>query len=103
MVYEVDPSAGRVGWAVRGWIPFTYSTGRVSAALRAGESVESELAAAFGPLVVSLGQHVADESDDAGLVGEDPYHVGTSADPAVQSTRWVVRPDLAHRSLGVTG
>jgi hypothetical protein len=35
-----------------------------------GEDVESEVAAAFGPFVVLLGEDGADEADDAGAVGE---------------------------------
>ena len=38
----------------------------------AGEDVEAEVAAAFGPLVVLLGQDGADEPDDGCAVGEDP-------------------------------
>ena len=37
--------------------------------LGAGEDVEPEVAAAFGPLVVLLGQHGTDEPDDAGPGG----------------------------------
>jgi hypothetical protein len=44
--------------------------------LGAGEDVESEVAAAFGPFVVLFGQDGADESDDAGPVGEDPDDAG---------------------------
>src|SRR4051794_27626913 len=43
--------------------------------LGAGEDVESEVAAAFGPFVVLLGQDGADEPDDAGTVGKDADHV----------------------------
>jgi hypothetical protein len=50
--------------------------------LGAGEDVESEVAAAFGPLGVLPGQDGADEADDAGPVGEDADYVGT-ADLAV--------------------
>ena len=38
----------------------------------AGEDVEAEVAAAFGPLVVLLGQDGADEPDDGCAVGEIP-------------------------------
>jgi hypothetical protein len=38
--------------------------------LGSGEDVESEVAAAFGPFVVLLGEDGADEADDAGAVGE---------------------------------
>ena len=60
-----------------------------------GEDVESEVAAAFGPFVVLLGQNGADETDDAGPVGEDADDVGAAADLAVKSLGRVVRPDLA--------
>jgi hypothetical protein len=38
--------------------------------LSSGEDVESEVAAAFGPFVVLLGEDGSDEADDAGAVGE---------------------------------
>ena len=52
--------------------------------LGAGEDVESEVAAAFGPFVVLLGQDGADEADDGGPVGEDPDDVGAAADLPVE-------------------
>jgi hypothetical protein len=38
----------------------------------AGQDVESEVAATFGPFVVLLGQDGAHQADDRGAVGEDP-------------------------------
>ena len=60
--------------------------------LGAGEDVESEVAAAFGPFVVLFGQDGADEPDDAGPVGEDPDDVGAATDLAVEP---LVYPALA--------
>ncbi len=40
--------------------------------------------AAFDPLVALLGEHGADQSDDAAAVGEDPDDVGAAADLAVE-------------------
>jgi hypothetical protein len=53
--------------------------------LRAGEDVDAEVATAFGPFVVLLGEDGPDEPDDARAVGEDPDDVGASADLAVES------------------
>ena len=50
----------------------------------ADQDVESEVAAAFGPLVVLLGEDGPDEPDDAGPVGEDPDDVGAATDLAVE-------------------
>jgi hypothetical protein len=52
--------------------------------LGSGQHVQSEVAAAFGPLVVLLGQDGADEADDGGPVGEDPNDVGAAADLTVK-------------------
>lgn len=62
--------------------------------LGAGEDIDAEVAAAFGPLVVLLGQDGANEPDDGSTVGEDPDHVGASADLAVKPFLGVVGPDL---------
>ena len=51
----------------------------------AGEDVEAEVAAAFGPFVVLLGQDGADEADQGVAVGEDPDDVGAPADLPVQA------------------
>jgi hypothetical protein len=48
-------------------------------------SLNAPAAAAFGPLVVLLGVHGVDESDDRFPVGEDPDGVGPPADLAVES------------------
>jgi hypothetical protein len=50
----------------------------------AGEDVEAEVAAAFGPFVVLLGQDRADKADQRVAAGEDPDDVGAPADLAVQ-------------------
>ena len=44
-----------------------------------GEDVEAEVAAAFGPFVVLLGQDCADEADEGVAVGEDADDVGPAA------------------------
>ena len=106
---------GQVRWGgVRGLIPRGRWSGREGLQggvahllcddgvgdLCSGEDVESEVAAAFGPFVVLLGQHRSDESDDAGSVGEDPDDVGAAADLAVEPLLGVVGPDLAPDGLG---
>jgi hypothetical protein len=63
--------------------------------LGAGKDVESEVAAAFGPFVVLLGQQGSDEPDDVGSVGEDADHLGTTSDLLVEPLLGVVRPDLS--------
>jgi hypothetical protein len=50
----------------------------------AGEDVQAEVAASFGPFVVLLGQHRADEAGHPGPAGEDPDDVGAAADLAVE-------------------
>jgi hypothetical protein len=50
----------------------------------AGEDVEAEVAAAFGPFVVLFGQDCADEADQGVAVGEDADDVGASADLSVE-------------------
>ena len=67
------------------------------------EDVEAEVAAAFGPLVVLLGEDGADETDDRVAVGEDPDNVGAPSDLAVEPLGWVVGPDLAPDLLGEHG
>jgi hypothetical protein len=52
---------------------------------------------------VLLGQHGADEPDDAGAVGEDSDHVGAPADLAVEALVGVVGPDLSPDLLGERG
>ena len=44
-----------------------------------GEDVEAEVAAAFGPFVVLLGQDGSDEADEGVAAGEDPDDVGSAA------------------------
>src|SRR3712207_9370644 len=56
----------------------------------AGEDVEAEVAAAFGPFVVLLGQHGADQADQRVAVGEDADHVGAAADLPVEDRKSVV-------------
>jgi len=59
----------------------------------AGEHVESEVAAAFGPFVVLFSQDGADEPDDRAAVGEDADDVGAAADLAVEAFVGVVGPE----------
>jgi len=51
----------------------------------AGQDLESEVAAPFGPLVVLLGQDRPDEADDRAAVREDPDDVGAAADLPVDA------------------
>src|SRR4051812_50218041 len=80
----------------------TSSSGSV-AARHLAQEVESEVAAAFGPFVVLLGQDSADQADDGGPVGEDADHVGAAADLAVEPFVGVVGPDLAPHLLRERG
>src|SRR4051795_7631848 len=50
----------------------------------AGEDVEAEVVAFFGPFVVLLGEHGADQPDEGVAVGEDADDVGAPADLAVE-------------------
>ena len=50
----------------------------------AAQDVQTEVAAAFDPLVVLLSQDRADESDQAAAVGEDPDDVGSATDLAAE-------------------
>src|SRR5262245_27013788 len=68
-----------------------------------GQDLETEVAAAFGPLVVLLGQDGSDEPDDRAAMREDPDAVGAAADLAVESLGGVVGPDLAPDLLGERG
>lgn len=61
----------------------------------AGEEVEAEVAASFGPFVVLLGQDSADEADQGVTAGEDPHDVGPAAYFPVQALLRIVGPDLA--------
>jgi hypothetical protein len=58
----------------------------------AGEDFESEVTAAFGPLIGLLGQDGADEADDRVAVGEDAHGVGAPADLAVQALDGYLEP-----------
>ena len=68
-----------------------------------GQQLEAEVAAAFGPPVVLLGQDGADEADQGVAVGEDPDDVGAPADLAIESFLRIVRPDLAPELFGERG
>jgi hypothetical protein len=48
-----------------------------------GQDLEPEVAAAFGPLVMLLGQDGADQAVDRAAVGEVPDAVGATADLSV--------------------
>jgi hypothetical protein len=69
----------------------------------AGEDVEAEVAAAFGPFVVLLGQDGADEPDQGVTAGEDPDDVGPPAYFPVEPFLRVVAPDLSPEFLGEAG
>jgi len=56
------------------------------------EDVEAEVAAAFGPFVVLLGQDGADEADQGVAGGEDPDDVGAAADLTVASLAPCLEP-----------
>jgi hypothetical protein len=75
-----DPSfwLGGERWLVhlRGWV--------AEGDAGSGQDVDAEVAAAFGPFVVLLGQDGADEADQGVAVGEDTDDVGAAADLAVQ-------------------
>jgi len=66
----------------------------------AGQEVEAEVPAAFGPFVVLLGQDGADQADGGVPVREDPDDVGAPADLPVEPLGGVVRPDLPPDLLG---
>jgi hypothetical protein len=71
--------------------------------LGAGEDVESEVAAAFGPFVVLFGEDGADKADDRATVGEYADDVGAAADLSVEPLVGVVGPDLAPDLFGEGG
>lgn len=71
--------------------------------LAAGEDLEAEISAAFGPFIVLLGQYGAHQAGDRVAVGEDPDHVGTAANLFVQPFVGVVRPDLGPHVLREAG
>ena len=62
---------------------------------RAGQNVEAEVAAAFGPFVVLFGQDGADEADEGVAVGEDADDVGS---PAYFPVEAFLYPALAVRA-----
>lgn len=53
-------------------------------AARPSQHVEAEVAAAFDPLVMLLGEYRADEPNQGGAIGEDPDHVGSAPDLLVE-------------------
>src|SRR5918998_6010793 len=69
----------------------------------AGQDVEAEVAASFGPLVVLLSEDGADQADQGVAVGEDPDDVGAATDLTVQPFAGIVRPDLAPQLLREAG
>ena len=69
----------------------------------AGEDVEAEVAAAFGPFVGLFGQDRADEADDRLAVRQDPDRVGAAPDLPVQPFGEVIRPDLGPDLGGEAG
>src|SRR3546814_18235704 len=69
----------------------------------AGEDLEAEVAAAFGPFVGLLGQDRADESHDGLAGGEDADGVGVSADIALEAFGGVVGPARGRDVFGELG
>jgi hypothetical protein len=69
----------------------------------AGQHVQGQVTAAFGPFVVLLGQDGADQADDRGAAGEDAHDVGAAPDLLVQPLVRVVAPDLPPELLGQGG
>jgi hypothetical protein len=65
----------------------------------AGQDVEAEVAAAFGPFVVLFGEDGADQSDEGVAVGEDADDVGAPADLAVEPLAGVEARRSAARPL----
>jgi hypothetical protein len=51
------------------------------------QDVQADVAAHLGPFIVLLGQHRADEADQAVAVREDPDNVGAATDLAVEPLR----------------
>jgi hypothetical protein len=68
--------------------------GRVCRGRHFGQHVEADVAAGFGPFVVLLHEHRADQPDDGLAAGEDADHIGAAAQLAVEPLR-VGRPHLA--------
>jgi hypothetical protein len=64
------------------------------------EDLEADVAAAFGPFVVLLGEHGDDEAYQRRALGKDPNDVGAAAYLPVQAFAGIVRPDLAPDLLG---
>ena len=73
-----DPGTKRGGKPRRGSPP--ECAGGRERETGAGEDVEAEVAAAFGPFVVLLGQDGADEADEGVTGREDPDDVGAPAE-----------------------
>lgn len=69
----------------------------------AGEDIQAEVKASFGPHVGLFGQHLADESDDRIAGEEDADGVPAAADVLVQTFVGAVRPDLNPRILRERG
>jgi hypothetical protein len=63
------------------------------------EDLEAEVAAAFGPLVVLLGQHGSDQADQGVAVGEDADRVGAPADLSVESLKNSKRTARGYRNF----
>jgi hypothetical protein len=58
----------------------------------AGQDLEAEVAASFGPFVVLLGEDGAGQADEGVAAGEDPDDVGAPADLAVQPLLGYLEP-----------
>jgi hypothetical protein len=68
-----------------------------------GEYFQAHVAARFGPFVILLGQHRADQADDRVAAGEDADHVGPPANFLIEALLRVVRPDLPPDFAGEGG
>jgi hypothetical protein len=68
-------------------------SGRGGGDAGACQDVEAEVAAAFGPFVVLLGQDGADEADQGVAAGEDAHDVGAAADLAVEPFLGYLEPE----------
>jgi len=84
-------------------ILFSLGDGEGEAGAGQDVEVEAEVASAFDPVVVFLGQDGSDEADQGVAGGEDADHIGPAADRSIESLPGTVGPDLAPDLLGERG